>query len=80
MTLGSRSCWSKIRDHVTVQGDHIEYFNMMPVFKLSVSSHTLISLYQLYSHTCWVAGKLYHSLNKQLHQRSFSVCSLNRRL
>jgi len=27
----------------------------------------MISLYQIYSHTCWIAGKHYHSLCKQLH-------------
>jgi len=40
---------------------------MMAVVKLSVNSLALISLYQLYSHTCWIPGKHYHSLYKQLH-------------
>jgi len=40
---------------------------MVPVVKLNVNSHALISLYQLYSHTCWILGKHYHSLYKQLH-------------
>jgi len=40
---------------------------MMAVVKLSVNSHVLISLYQLYSYTCWIAGKDYHNLYKQLH-------------
>ena len=52
---------------VTVQGDRFEYLNMMPVVKLSVNSHGLISLYQLYSHTCCILGKDYYSLYKQLH-------------
>ena len=56
-----------MQDHVTVQEGHIEYLNMMPVVKLSVNSHALISLYELYSHTCWILGRHYHSLYKQLH-------------
>jgi len=56
-----------ISDYVTVQVDHIEYLNMLPVIKLPVNSHALISLYQLYSHTWWILGKDYHSLYKQLH-------------
>jgi len=39
----------------------------MAVVKLPVNSHVLISLYQLYSRTCWIAGKHYHSLYKQWH-------------
>jgi hypothetical protein len=55
-----------IKDFVTVQEDHFKYSNIM-VVKLSVNSHVLISLYQLYSHTRWILGKHYHSLYKQLH-------------
>jgi len=40
---------------------------MMAVVKLSVKSHVLIPFYQLYSHTCWIPGKHYHSLYKQWH-------------
>ena len=47
----------RIKHYVTVRGDRIEYLNMLPVAKLSANSHTLISLYRLYSHTCCVAGK-----------------------
>jgi len=47
------------QDYVTVQVDHTEYLNMMPVVKLSVNNRALISPYQLYSHTCWIAGKHY---------------------
>jgi len=32
----------------------------MAVVKLPANSHVLISLYQLYSHTCWIPGKDYH--------------------
>jgi len=39
---------------------------MMAVFKLPVYSLALLSLYQLYSNTCWFAGKHYRSLYKQL--------------
>ena len=62
--------WAKgllIKDYEIVQGDRFDYLNMMTVVKLSANSHALISLYQLYSHTCWIAGKDYHSLYKQLH-------------
>ena len=55
----------KLKISITVQGDHIEYLNMMPVVKLPVNSHELISLYELYSHTCWILGKEYDSLYKQ---------------
>jgi hypothetical protein len=47
--------------------NHIEYFNMMAVFKLKVNRHVLISLYKLYSHTCLFAGKHYEALYKQLY-------------
>jgi hypothetical protein len=56
--LGLKNCWSEIKDYVTVQGDRFEYLNMMAVVRLSVNSH---ALYQLYRHTCWIAGKHYHS-------------------
>ena len=55
-----------VNDYVTVKGNHFESLNMMPVFKLKVKTHALISLYQHYSHTCWIAGNHYHSLYKQL--------------
>jgi len=35
--------------------------------KLSANSHALISIYQLYSHTCWFPGKDCHSLYKKWH-------------
>ena len=44
--------------------DHFGYLNMLPVVKLPVDSHALLSLYQLFSHTCWILGKDYHSLYK----------------
>jgi hypothetical protein len=53
------------KNYVTVQADRFEYLNMMPAVKLSVNNHTLISRYQLYSHTCWNPGKHYHSLYKR---------------
>jgi hypothetical protein len=56
-----------ITDYVTVQTNRFEYFITLPVVKLSANSHVLISLYQPHSHTCWIAGKHYHSLYKQLH-------------
>jgi len=40
---------------------------MMDVVKLPANSHALISLYLLYSHTCWIPGKHYQSLYKALH-------------
>jgi hypothetical protein len=60
-----KNCWSEVTDYVTVKGDRFEYFNMMAV-KLSVNCHVLISLYQLYSHTCWIAGKHYQSLYSEV--------------
>jgi hypothetical protein len=39
---------------------------MMPVVKLKMKSHALISLYQLYSHTWWIPGKLYRKLYNSL--------------
>ena len=66
MTWDWRTWWSKIRHHLTFQGDHIEYLNKMPVVKLPVNSNALISINQLYSHTCWTAGNKYHSVYKQL--------------
>ena len=50
-----------MQDYLTVQRNHFEYLNMMPVIKLPVNSHVLISLYQLYSQTCWIAVKHYHN-------------------
>jgi len=47
----------QIKDYVTVQADRFEYVNIMAVLKLPVNSHVLLSLYQLYSHTFWIAGK-----------------------
>ena len=46
------------KNHVTFQGDHIECLNMMPVVKLSVNNHALITLYQLYRHTCCIAASI----------------------
>ena len=34
--------------------EYFGYLNMLPVVKLPVNSHALISLYQPYSHTCWI--------------------------
>jgi len=65
--LGLKNCWSKITDFVTVQGDHTEYLVKMAVVKLPANDHVLISHYQLYSHTCWIPVKVYHSLYKQWH-------------
>ena len=56
-----------IKDYVTIQGDRFEYLNMIPVIKLPVNSLEMISLYQPYSHTCWIPSKHYHSLYKELH-------------
>jgi hypothetical protein len=64
--LGLKNCWSEIKDFVNIQGDRFEYFNMMVLIKLSVNSHSL-SLYQLYNHACWILGKDYHRVYKQLH-------------
>jgi len=40
---------------------------MLPVAKLPVSSHALISIYRTYSRTCWILGKDYHSSYRQWH-------------
>jgi len=39
----------------------------MAIVKLPANDDVLISLYQLYSHTCWIPGKDYHSFYKQWH-------------
>jgi len=36
-----------MQDYVTVQRNHVESLNMVPVVKLKVNSHAFISLYQL---------------------------------
>jgi len=51
--------------------DHFGYLNMLPVVKVPVNSHTLISLYQLHSHTCRILGKRYQTLYKQLHEDAY---------
>jgi sugar phosphate permease len=54
--LGLKYCWSNIKDFVNVQLNHSGYLTTLPVVKLPGKSHALISLYQLYSHSCWIVG------------------------
>jgi hypothetical protein len=44
--------------HETLQGDQFEYLYMIAVVKLSVNTQANKSLYQLYSHTHWIAASI----------------------